>query len=315
MAQLRIIDDLLQAFRQRRPMRGRSLIITVFGDSISQHGGSLWLGSLIQALEPFGLNQRLVRTSAYRLLQEDWLTSHQIGRRSFYSLSDTGRRQYQRAARRIYAAQRPRWDGQWIMVLPSFLVEEQREQLRRQLRWDGYASLASGVLGHPGGDRRALDETLQDLGVADKVVVMNAHTEDAASQVALRGLARECWEIDKLEARYQEFLATFRPVLHAISRARELSDEQCFQVRTLAIHEYRRILLKDTDLPDELLPGDWAGKAARNLVANIYRATCSGAERYLVGTVVTAEGTLPPAEPGFFERFGGLQRHDPADGQ
>ncbi|MBN7797367.1 phenylacetic acid degradation operon negative regulatory protein PaaX [Parahaliea mediterranea] len=308
MAQLKIISDLLDDFRQRRPIRGRSLIITVFGDAISQHGGSLWLGSLIHALAPFGLSDRLVRTSVYRLLQEDWLTSRQVGRRSYYSLSETGSRQYQRAARRIYAAARPRWDGQWIVVMPSFLVDEEREQLRRQLRWEGYAALASGVLGHPGGDRRALDETLQELGASDKVVVMNAHTEDAASQVALQELARDCWQIDELEARYNAFLATFRPVLAALKRARTPAPEQCFQVRTLAIHEYRRILLKDTDLPDELLPGNWAGKAARNLAANLYRATYAGAEHYLTGTMETAEGALPQADASFYDRFGGLKR-------
>lgn len=308
MAQLNIISDLLDDFRQRRPIRGRSLIITVFGDAISQHGGSLWLGSLIHALAPFGLSDRLVRTSVYRLLQEDWLTSRQVGRRSYYSLSETGSRQYQRAARRIYAATRPRWDGQWIVVMPSFLVDEEREQLRRQLRWEGYGTLASGILGHPGGDRRALDETLQELGVSDKVVVMNAHTEDAASQVALQALARDCWQIDELEARYNTFLATFRPVLAALKRARTPTPEQCFQARTLAIHEYRRILLKDTDLPDELLPGNWAGKAARNLAANLYRATCAGAERYLIENMETAEGALPLADTSFYDRFGGLKR-------
>ncbi|WP_116366066.1 phenylacetic acid degradation operon negative regulatory protein PaaX [Parahaliea mediterranea] len=308
MSSPRVISDLLNAFRERRPIRGRSLIITLFGDAISQHGGSVWLGSLIDSLAPFGLSERLVRTSSYRLLQENWLTSRQVGRRSYYSLSETGLRQYQRAARRIYAASRPRWDGQWILVLPSFLVDEEREALRRQLRWEGYAALSTGVLGHPGGQRHALDETLQELGVADKVVVMNAHTEDAASQSALRELAKDCWKIDGLEERYRSFLATFRPVLQAVERTKSLPPEQCFQVRTLAIHEYRRILLNDTDLPQELLPGEWAGNAARNLVSNLYRATFAGAEDYLESHMVTAEGPLPPVDQGFFDRFGGLQK-------
>jgi phenylacetic acid degradation operon negative regulatory protein len=308
MTSLKALSDALQSFRQQRPIRGRSLIITVFGDSISQHGGSVWLGSLIRALEPFGLNQRLVRTSVYRLMQEDWLRSRQVGRRSYYSLTETGLRQYQRAARRIYAPGRPRWDGQWIIVMPAFLVDEEREQLRKQLRWEGYGALASGLLGHPGGDRRALDETLQELGVADKVVVMNAHTEDAASQRALRELSQHCWDLGQLEARYHAYLERFRPLLAGLDKASSPAAEQCFQLRTLAIHEYRRILLKDTDLPDELLPADWAGKAARTLAANLYRATFRGAEQYLMENMETAEGPLPRAEASFFERFGGLQR-------
>ncbi len=302
----KLVVDLLQAFRERRPIRGRSLIITLFGDAISLHGGSVWLGSLIAALAPFGLSDRLVRTSVYRLQQDDWLNSRQVGRRSYYSLSDSGLRQYQRAARRIYAASLPRWDGNWILVLPSFLIDNEREQLRKQLGWEGYTGLASGVMGRPGGDRRALDETLQELGLAEKVVVMNAHTDDALSQLALRDLARDCWDIDALEARYQQFLTTFRPLLGIAKRGNGLSPEACFQVRTLAIHEYRRILLKDTDLPDELLPSDWAGKAARTLVANLYRNTWAGAETYLLQHMETAEGPLLKADASFYDRFGGL---------
>ncbi|MCV6625793.1 MAG: hypothetical protein OIF38_06830, partial [Cellvibrionaceae bacterium] len=95
------VEQLLGEFQKKRPLRGGSLIITVFGDSISQHGGSVWLGSLIDALEPFGMNQRLVRTSVYRLIQEGWLDSTQVGRRSYYRFTEFGLRQYQKAARRI----------------------------------------------------------------------------------------------------------------------------------------------------------------------------------------------------------------------
>ena len=79
MARLKPIDALLDSFRQQRPLRGGSLIISLFGDSISQHGNSVWLGSIIKSLEPFGLNSRLIRTAVHRLSQEGWLTSHQVG--------------------------------------------------------------------------------------------------------------------------------------------------------------------------------------------------------------------------------------------
>ncbi|WP_019529457.1 phenylacetic acid degradation operon negative regulatory protein PaaX [Dasania marina] len=305
MAKLKCIESLLAEFQQQRPMRGGSLIVSIFGDSISQHGGSVWLGSLIEALQPFGLNQRLVRTSVYRLIQENWLVSTQIGRRSYYSFTEFGSRQYQKTSRRIYSASRPQWDGQWTLVLPAY-VEEERDELRKELRWLGYGTLASGLLARPGADRRSLDETLQELDAVDKVVVMNAHTEELASQGVLKQLSKACWNLDELEARYNGFLGRFRPVQAAVTKAKSLDAEQCFQLRTLLIHEYRRILLKDSDLPDELLHADWAGKSALNLTANIYRATYQGAENYLLGHMETAEGKLPKADAGFYQRFGGL---------
>ncbi len=306
MARLKYVEELLWEFQQQRPMRGGSLIVSVFGDSISQHGGSVWLGSLIEALEPFGLSQRLVRTSVYRLIQENWLTSTQIGRRSYYSMTEFGLRQYQKAARRIYSVSRTEWDGQWTLVLPAY-VEEERDELRKELRWLGYGALATGLLARPGADRRSLDETLQELGAVDKVVVMNAHTEEVASQQVLKQLSKNCWNLEELEQRYCAFLKRFRPVLAAINKASALEPDQCFQLRTLLIHEYRRILLKDTDLPDELLPSDWAGKAALNLTANIYRATYKGAETYLLEHMETADGKLLKADSGFYQRFGGLR--------
>ncbi len=304
------IEELLRIFHQQRPIRGGSLIITVFGDSISQHGGSVWLGSLIKTLEPFGLNQRLVRTAVYRLVQENWLVSTLIGRRSYYSFTEFGLRQYEKTARRIYAADRAAWDGQWTLVLPVFVDEgcdeALRKELRKELRWLGFGALTPGLLAHPGADRRSLDETLRELGLEDNVVVMNAHTEELASQGVLKRLALTCWDLDKLESRYEGFLSKFRPVFDAFNNTEAPQPAQCFQLRTLMIHEYRRILLKDTDLPDDLLPTGWAGQVAYNLTADIYRATSAGAEQYVRENMEDADGPLPAATAGFYQRFGGL---------
>ena len=57
-----------------------SLIVTVYGDAIEPHGGAVWLGSLIQLLEPIGINERLIRTSIFRLTKEGWLTAEKVGR-------------------------------------------------------------------------------------------------------------------------------------------------------------------------------------------------------------------------------------------
>src|SRR2546423_13534851 len=63
------------------PPRARSLVVTVWGDSLAPHGGAVWLAGLIRLLAPFGINERLVRTSVYRLAQEGWLGARQGGRR------------------------------------------------------------------------------------------------------------------------------------------------------------------------------------------------------------------------------------------
>lgn len=64
------------------PPRSKSLIATIFGDAIAPHGPSIWLGDMIELLAPFGVNERLVRTSAFRLTEEGWLQTLREGRRS-----------------------------------------------------------------------------------------------------------------------------------------------------------------------------------------------------------------------------------------
>jgi phenylacetic acid degradation operon negative regulatory protein len=306
MPKLKAVQTLLDDFAGQRPLRGGSLIITVFGDSISQHGNSVWLGSIIDALEPFGLNSRLIRTAVHRLVQEGWLTATTVGRRAYYSFTDAGLRRYKKAAKRIYAARPGDWDGGWTVVIHGKLEEESRERLRKELSWLGYGVINTNLLLHPSDGRVGLYETLHDLGVAEDVVVMDALTAEISSERALQELAMASWPLRELAGRYEQFMARFRPVLRALKRVGAIPSEDGFQVRTLLVHEYRRILLRDSDLPAQLLPEHWVGSQALELVTDIYRLVGESAETYLLQSMQTAEGPLPAALPSYKLRFGGL---------
>ncbi len=297
------LAPLIQAFRNRRPIRAGSLIITVFGDVISQHGNCVWLGSLIKALAPLGLNERLIRTSVYRLSQDDWLTSQQIGRRSYYSFSQKGLRSYRTAASRIYHLGQTPWDGQWILVLAGFLSDRERDVLRRELQWLGFGTLSPGMMAHPSHDRAALDETLADLKLADKVSVLNAQTEDETSLEVLQQLAIKSWKLKDLGDRYQEFVAAYTPTLNMINDANPLPPHQCLLLRTLLIHDYRRLLLRDADLPDELLAHDWPGRQALQLTADLYRQLAPAVTEYVCNHMEGKQGLLPGPDPSFAQRF------------
>ena len=84
------IQDRLDAFRKQDRVQAGSLIISVFGDAVLPRGGRIWLGSLIRLLEPLGLNERLVRTSVFRLARDEWLVSEPCGRRTDYMLTPSG---------------------------------------------------------------------------------------------------------------------------------------------------------------------------------------------------------------------------------
>ena len=304
------LNPLIKGFANRRPIRAGSLIMTVFGDVISQHGNCVWLGSLIQALKPLGLNERLIRTSVYRLSQDDWLTSEQLGRRSYYSFSAKGLRSYRSAARRIYHLTTKPWDGQWTVVLAGFLSDRERDALRRELQWLGFGTLSPGMMAHPSHDRTALDETLLAMKLSDKVSVLRAQTEDDASLAVLQQMAVKSWKLKELGDSYRGFVAAFEPSLSALRGNIEMTPHESFLLRTLLIHDYRRLLLRDADLPEDLLKQDWPGRDALTLTADLYRRLSPAVTQYVCQTLQGKQGLLEGPDPGFAQRF---STNPPAD--
>ncbi len=98
----------------------------------------------------------------------------------------------------------------------------------------------------------------------------------------------------------------FRPLIAALKKNPEVAPATAFLVRSLLIQEYRKILLRDPQLPAELLPAGWHGTAAYQLCRNLYLAVYRQADEYLSTTMETADGPLPPTEASFMCRFGGL---------
>jgi phenylacetic acid degradation operon negative regulatory protein len=309
MAKGKRIEDLAADLLAHTTLRARSLIVTVFGDAVAPHGGTVWLGSLIALLAPFGVNERLVRTAVLRLSREGWLVSRQIGRRSYYSLTEGGRRRFDDAHRKIYAFEPTAWSGEWHIVFigPGKLPTAKRERLKSELNWQGFGNVGPNLLAHPSADPQALHHVLQDLGVTDRVAIMRATGDALTSEGAMRELVRSAWNLDGLSGAYRGFLDRFRPVRRALEVGGGAGPAASFLIRVMAIHEYRRVLLRDPQLPAILLPEDWAGAGAHQLCREIYRRAAAAAEWHLTAILEGPDGPLPGAEEYFYRRFGGLE--------
>lgn len=297
---------LLNEFRARPTLRAGSLITTVFGDAIAPRGGSVWIGSLIRCLDAFGASERLVRTSMFRLTKDGWFDVEQLGRRSYYRLTALGVARFEQATHRIYGEPRQHWDGRWTLALLAGIDGADKDAVRKELGWLGFGALTPHTLAHPAPDSNDLDALLQRVGLHDNVVVMQGTTLSPAQDQALRAMAQKSWDLADLDARYDSFMRQFRPVYNALRKARKVPPTLAFQVRTLLIQEYRKILLRDPLLPSELLPAGWHGTAAYQLCRNLYRGVYDAADVYLGEAMETADGPLPPPEPAFYQRFGGL---------
>ncbi len=297
---------LLDEFRSRPTMRAGSLIITVFGDAVLPRGGTVWIGSLIRVLDDFGVSERLVRTSVFRLTRDNWLYVNQVGRRSYYSLTKDGVRRFEQATQRIYGEPRQSWSGDWCLVLLADLDAGQKDTVRKELGWLGFGAISTNVLAHPSPTMSELEQTLRQIGIERDLVVMRGRTLGKNQDDAMRALVHKSWNLDEIDRRYGDFITQFRPVFSAVEKFRNCDDRTAFQIRTLMIQEYRRILLRDPLLPAEMLPARWHGTAAYQLCRNLYRLIYSQADDFMTREFETANGPLPPPAPEFFKRFGGL---------
>ena len=299
------LETILDNFQQGRPLRAGSLIITIYGDALMPRGGEVWLGSLINVLEPFGLNPRLTRTAVFRLTQDDWLQAKPIGRRSYYQVTESGRASFTQAFKRIYAHASPDWNGEWTVAMLSMLENDERKALRQKLSWLGFGQVGPQTMMHPSANVADVEKLLLRSNLQDKVMLIHGLNQGNKVTPAMLEQIKACWDLKSLGQDYQQFLDMFRPLLQELNQT-TLTDEQAFQARTLLIHEYRRIMLKDPFLPDELLCTHWNGRAARQLCSNLYQQLWHGAERYISSHLETADGPLPPANNKFLRRFGGL---------
>lgn len=305
-AETAIADRLLAKRGADTHISCTSMIVNVFGDVVSQHGGWIWLGSLISALKPLGYSERLVRTAAYRLIQQNWLRVTKVGRRSYYGFTDMANRHYEKAARRIYSSARLEWDGYWTLVVPRSVPDEKKEEFRRSLLWQGFNPLVTGMYSHPSAERSSLHETLNDLDLTNEVVVFKATTDGGFSQSVLRDLVQEKWNVSALQQMYTEFLSFYRPLRHSVSE-QPISPKTSFLLRAVLTHDYRRILLRDPDMPHAMLPQPWPGLEAYDLMKRIYKLLAAPSIRYIRDSLENADGVLPEPDSEFYERFGGIR--------
>jgi phenylacetic acid degradation operon negative regulatory protein len=296
------LRPLLRAFRAQRRIRARSLLITIFGDSVAPRGGEIALKSLIELARPFGASERLVRTSIGRLASQNWIQVHRSGRLSYYRLTDRGRHEFAVATQRIYGDAPQEWRGVWTLILMPRLSAAEREEIVEEFRWRGFGQVMPGVLAYPGDRLQEVRGELAKMPSGPNVVVLNSSTQTPNQDLLLVSRA---WDLADLERRYHRFVQLFEPAAQAAEHI-TMTPVSCFALRTLLIHEYRRIHLRDPLLPPSLLPGSWSGGAAAGLTRTLYRRIFRNAEQFLSEHAINKDGPLPPAGPEALLRFGGL---------
>ena len=97
--------------------------------------------------------------------------------------------------------------------------------------------------------------------------------------------------------------ARIAQALDSIAAQKNIQPEQAFVLRTLLIHDYRRALLTDPNLPTELLGAEWPGYAAYTLSQAIYKKIEKAADKQVATILSLEHQDVPPIDKRFTQRF------------
>jgi phenylacetic acid degradation operon negative regulatory protein len=234
----------------------RGLLLTVLGEFVLPAGGSALTSALIDVLGRLGVEEKASRQAVMRTAADGLLTSQRQGRRTLWTLTPAAERFLTEGAERIYGFQatQPEWDGRWLIVLARVPETERaaRHLLRTRLAWAGFGSPAPGVWISTHVDRAdEAGRVLDEAGVPDGQIFLGEHLAGGP----LSATVRQAWDLDAVEASYEEFLTEFAraPAKDALVRTVQL------------VHAWRRFPRTDPALPADLLPARWSGVRAAKL--------------------------------------------------
>ncbi len=217
----------------------------------------VWTGSVVAALGMLGVEEKAARQALARTAAEGLLKAERLGRRTRWSLTDSGLTLLNEGAERIYGFMREqrRWDGSWLLL--SVTVPATNRQLRHRLRtrltWAGMGSPAPGLWVTP--DQRVtgqIAKIISDLGINDSAM---SWIGSSASIGDPQQVVRSAWQLQSVEAAYADFIAEFGP-------REPHSPAEMFTAQVELVQAWRRFPFIDPALPLELLDHHWPGLEA-----------------------------------------------------
>ncbi|MFJ2768882.1 PaaX family transcriptional regulator C-terminal domain-containing protein [Streptomyces sp. NPDC087300] len=263
----------MEAPRTRRRADGspsaRTLLLTVLGEYVRYAGGArVWSRAVVGALGACGIGEAATRRAVSRLVQEGWLRTEPVGRRTVLVLEPRLVALLTAWTHRLERAVRATpWHGEWQQLLLRGPAQG-HALVAQQLAFEGFGPLERGVwVAADAGGVDALKGLLREQGLTGHATWLTCRAERDAELVA------GAWDLAAVRAVHEGFSGRF-------GGARAASDEAAFVLRTRLVHAWRGTFERDPRLPAELLPGDWPGLDATRLFVRTWRALRAPADRH-----------------------------------
>jgi len=202
---------------------------------------------------------RQARGALGRLERERWVRKEKRNGQIFYELSARGQQEIDRTLLSLRAHGEV-WDGVWRLVMFDIPEKERdlRDKFRRGLMGLNLKNLQGSVWVSSRDVRKEVKELADEVGVVpERLNIFTARAEND------RNVARS-WDLDELNRAYKEFT---KRVEQTLKPKRELAS---FDVKKI-IFNYALIRRGDPNLPEQLLPRDWAGEDAHQAYLKLRR--------------------------------------------
>ncbi len=293
-----LVDDYLeQIAADGSRLRVWSLIVTIFGDAIEPRGGVLRLNALQQIISRMGIGDNAFRTAMSRLASDGWLKRKRIGRASYYSPTLMAKRENEKASETIYRLCEPhtfiKFDGSVffaISKLPGGFSAETKSLLHDA----NFGFIGNKTAVSP----RTGDEVIK-YDFPD-VVIFNAKEQYEDSMADLFKPAKFHKDFHE---NYQIFAAQARELKTNLKKGNSLSPIDAMVLRSLLVHNWRRIVLRDVRWPKKARNRNWPGFEAQALMKSLYHELLEPSEIWLEQIDATPEGKLPKASAKLYKRF------------
>jgi phenylacetic acid degradation operon negative regulatory protein len=259
--------------------------MTLLGAYVQPRDRPVWSGGLVRLLAEFDVSPGTARVALTRLVARDVLARTKRGRLAHYTVTRHGATILGEGDARIFSLGRSaasggppaangRWTVLWHTIPESRRVE--RTRLTRRLRFLGFGSLQDGTWLTPQEREHEVASLLDELELREHAAVMLG---SPAASLDFRTVVGRMWDLDRLAARYRDFVDQYRPYITVPSRA-GLDDRQAFGLRTGLIHTFRQFPFLDPELPADLVPSPPHRAEAVRLFHDLYAALAPAAQRH-----------------------------------
>lgn len=245
------LQHAISALRNNEDFRVWSVLVSIFGDLAGNPGDQISGAALSRLTENMGIKPEATRVALHRLRKDGWIVSEKSGRTSKYQLSPVGYAESQRVRARIYAKHTSA-PTQWHLLIDQPVPQSQRLGIDAAKTSEGYLVVSPGVyLGHA-----TPCPTESFLRFDGKP----AHVPD---------WLRAAIAPPELTASYASLEASLRSVLTILASAPVMQPLDIATLRSLVVHNWRRILLRHIDLPAQFYTKTWRGNVCRGLVSDL----------------------------------------------